>query len=249
MNPRELGKRILPLALALALSACDKKPPTPPKPPAPPPAPPKVEEPPPVAVDALAQELKADARVQFPAERAPGDEGLARAVIQLADSIARGDSARLRAMLDRPAQAILDQITAGDDWRRATMPIEVVRVVRVQPMGDSGAMVALAVQDPAGAYVMGWAARPTGSSWIFGSMPTTSAMLRRAADFDKEDLGADMKASMSDDVIEAAKKAAKDAGIDPKVVEQAIKKGDDGTIRKNTPGGPINIPTKSPGGG
>lgn len=95
--------------------------------PPPPPPPEKIE------VATLVQQLKADKRVQFPEAVAPTDEWAARAVIQFADGLARGDAEMLRPMMDANAREILEMLEASGQWEDATKRIEAVRVVELRP--------------------------------------------------------------------------------------------------------------------
>src|SRR5262245_53734699 len=121
------------------LSGCSKPPPPPPPPP-----PRKVAPPPPepVKTDALLQAMKADARVQFPQGAAPTDEGIARAVISLADALARGDTDKMKTMLDPAGKTVLDKLVAAGAWEDSTgKAIEAVRVASLTQSGDSALVV------------------------------------------------------------------------------------------------------------
>lgn len=119
-------------ALALGMWACDKPKP-PPAPPPPPPPPPRAEAPPPVSFEGLAQELRIDARVQLEQGLIATDEGLARATLRVADAIAKGDAAALRAVLSQRAGDALGTLESSDLWAPATKGIEAVRVLSVAP--------------------------------------------------------------------------------------------------------------------
>lgn len=112
------------------LGGCERKPPPPPPRPAPPPPPPPPE---PVNVEALLAELGADARVQFPRQFAPTDESLARAIVRLADAVARGDDAALRDLLGPFGRDVLDELITTGEWDAATGRVEAVRVTYVGP--------------------------------------------------------------------------------------------------------------------
>lgn len=118
------------LALTLGLGACDKPKPPPAPPPPPPPAP-RVEAPPPVSFEGLAQELRIDARVQLEQGLIATDEGLARATLRVADAIAKGDAKALRAVLSQRAGDALGTLESSDLWAPATKGIEAVRVLSV----------------------------------------------------------------------------------------------------------------------
>lgn len=169
------------------LGACKKKEPPPPPPPPPPPkAPPP---PQPLDVATLLQTMKVDPRVEFAESQAPVDESLAKAAIKLADAFAQGDDEALRPMLDKRQQGILDTLIATEQWYDATEPIEAVRIVSI----DAGSRlnpepttttIGMAIQDPGGAYVLGWSGRKVLDDWVFTAIPTDSKEQRSAKAFD-----------------------------------------------------------------
>jgi hypothetical protein len=111
---------------ALSLEACGKK--KPPPPPAPVVKPPPPPQPPPVSFDTISQELKADARVQFAPDLKLEDQDVAKAVISLADALARGDSNAVTALVSRPAKPVVDTISAMGGFGDS---VEAARVVFV----------------------------------------------------------------------------------------------------------------------
>ena len=117
------------VVFALLLMGCPKPPPPPPQPP-PPQAPPP---PPPVSLESLGQDMSVDARVSF----APGlevehdQEALGRAIVTLADTLAKGDAEKLGAMLDASGKALLNDLTTSGAWAEQTKGLEAVRVVFV----------------------------------------------------------------------------------------------------------------------
>ena len=161
------------LAGGVSLSACKKE-----EPPPPPPPPPRK-----VAQKVDAQSLVSDPRVQFPQDQAPTNESLARAVADLASALASGDDAAFAALLDGPSKQVLAEQVANGSWARETANIEVVRVVALTADADS-ASVTLAVQDPRGAYLLGWKAVPSGDLWTFGGAQSPDTRAPRAADLD-----------------------------------------------------------------
>lgn len=162
------------LALPAVLAACGKE-----APPPPPPPPPKK-----VAQKVDAQSFVSDPRVQFPQEHAPTDESLAQAVADFASALARGDASAFGAMLDNPSKQVLEQQRSSGAWTRETSGIETVRVVALTAQAES-ADLALAVQDPRGAYLLGWkAVRTPADSWTFGGAPAPDTRAPRASDLD-----------------------------------------------------------------
>lgn len=184
---RPLLSRVAVLSAVLAvsmLSACNKKE----EKKAPPPPPP----PPPVAalvdVDALMQTVRPDARVQFPAAKAPRSEPLARAVIALADAIAKGDSDAFGKLITEDAKSDLSALTSGGEWEEALKNIEAVRVVRLEGTGEesapASAIVSLALQDSKGSYVLNWSGVLADGSYIFDGMRSPREVRRRADEWD-----------------------------------------------------------------
>jgi hypothetical protein len=54
----------------------------------------------------------------------------------------------------------------------------------------TNAMVYLAVQDPAGAYIISWSAVKNGDKWQFAMAPSTGEVKPRASDFDSMSMSA-----------------------------------------------------------
>src|ERR1043165_3848199 len=132
---RPTNSRRLSTTMALALLSatlvaapgCQKKKKKPP----PPPPPPVVvkEAPKPIDINGLIQEMKPDARVKFADGTAPVDRSLAEGVIRLADALAKGDSAKMRKLIDKPAQTVLGVLEEQGSWSDETKKIEQVRVI------------------------------------------------------------------------------------------------------------------------
>lgn len=167
------------------LAGCEKKKPPPVVEVAPPPPPPI---PDPVQVDPIMQSMSPSAKVQFPQFAAPHSDGLARAVIAFADALAKGDGTKFGSMLNPiTAKPLLAQLQIDGSWDTSTAAIEAVRVVLVDdgvnPDATSAA-VYFAVQDPKGAYVMGWGAAKVGDQWTFAGAPATETEKHRASDWD-----------------------------------------------------------------
>jgi hypothetical protein len=168
-----LACAVLMPALTLTVG-CKKE-----EPPPPPPPPPKQ-----VARPVDAQSFVSDPRVQFPQEHAPTDESLAQAVADFTSALAKGDNNALSAMLDAPGRAILTEQVQTGAWERETSNIETVRVVALNRDGEN-ANLTVAVQDPRGAYLLGWkAARTNADAWVFGGAPAPDARAPRASDLD-----------------------------------------------------------------
>ncbi len=172
------------------LGGCEKKKEASPPPPPPPPAPPAPER---VSLDPILAAVKPSAKVQFPSDKAPYAEGLARALAQFSSALAKPDSDAFAAMLQPDAKALMAQLQAGGGWDEATAKIEAVRVVYVDesPAGPDAvsAVVFLAVQDPDGAYVLGWNALKVDDKWLFKGAAATGKVKRRASEWDGESLG------------------------------------------------------------
>lgn len=174
----------------MTLSGCGKEEPPPPPPPKRDPPPP----PPPVRIEISPLMIGVDARVQFPAGKAPYDRNLAEAVISFATALATGDDATLGGMLGLRSREILDSMLADGSWFDETDEIEAVRVVYLgqEPDGADDANFAefvLAVQQPGKAYTLGWSADDTDGGWVMSPMDTVDLVLPRAADWDGESMG------------------------------------------------------------
>lgn len=166
-------------ALVFNLGGCPKPPPPPPPPPAPAPPPPPPQD---VTLDTLAQELKPDPRVQF----APGlvvteDQlELGKAVIRLADALAKGDDAALGTMLTRKAQAVLGELKATGAWDEETKKIEAVRVILVSGGMDLSGVGKSVSSDPSAAFTAALAALPEAQrdalKPVFDALPKDAAL-------------------------------------------------------------------------
>src|ERR1041384_3999964 len=192
---RRLATSALLVTLSLSLasaSGCAKKKKKPPPPPTPPPV---VEAPPePVDINGVLAEMKPDARVKFADQTSPADRTLAEGVIHLADYIAKGDSSKLKGMLDRSGQTVLDELVSVGAWSDETKKIEQVRVVYLSDTAEKhpdSATAAMAIQDPAGAYLLGWTLKREGEgAWTVSAAPTPSDSKPRASDFDGQRISA-----------------------------------------------------------
>ncbi|TVQ32764.1 MAG: hypothetical protein EA376_05220 [Phycisphaeraceae bacterium] len=162
------------LGAGLALTACGEEEPPPP---------PQVQQPRQVEQRASLDDIRMDARVQFPEERLPRSQELADAIASLASAIASGDSSAMRGVLDGPSEATLASLVASGDWERETENVEAVRIVALEE-SDDNVRLGLAVQDASGAYLLGWEARNAGGRWLFAGLPVASATGVRAADLD-----------------------------------------------------------------
>ena len=322
-----------------------------PKPPPPPPPEPEYIPPPPapteVSLSDLLQEMKADPRVQFAGDIVTYDEPFARAMINLADAIARGDDAKLQGMLDARAGSHLVSLVDEGSWADSTQPIEAVRIVYAgsydggaisggMAAGMSGAMsqmlevirqgldagggegifeyiskqmagqvtpeqieearkkyeqysslkpdefvqklqeemakvadampempaldlsalaggaathgILIAVQDPRGAYLLGWGASQTGEDWTFTNAPAAEGERPRASAWDGIGLLGFQYTSINagalfDDLF-ADLPGALPGANSPGSSDPGSPSSEPGREpgRKNTPSGPVNIP-------
>ncbi len=239
------------VALSVSLGGCEKPPPPPPPPP------PKIEAPPPpepIKVDAVLAEVKPDARVQFPQERAPVDATLAKAVIELANGFAKGDSTRIGGMLDPVSKVTLDKLSADGSLEDVSKKLEGVRVVCLEEGGidgnkSSSGSVVIAFQEPGSSYVLSWMAVKAGEQWIFTAAPSTSASKTRASEWDGLSFTgylptANIAASSMPEIPDSA---AAPAGEEKK--EEGEGKGGGGDRKVRTPHGPVTVPGTKPDGG
>lgn len=143
------------------------------------------------------QTVKPDARVHFGQSHAPTDETLAQAILQFADAIAKGDSTRMGTMLAMESKSDLDALVGSGQWEEGTANIEAVRVVNLNDLtsggpgggpGGSGASTAatvqFAIQDPTGAYLLGFEAIKVSDRWAFKGIDAPSTVKGRAIEFD-----------------------------------------------------------------
>jgi hypothetical protein len=251
MTSRNAARIVLvcSLALSVGIAGCEKKKK---KPPAPPPAPVVAPAPPPpdpVDIQGLMTAMKPDARVHFIDAAAPADRSLAEATINFASALAKGDKNALKGMLSTAARQVLDTLAADGTFEEETAKIEQVRVVQIDPTDEldlSNATILLAVQAPDRAYPLAWRASKSGGDWKFTGMASEATEKRRASDFDN--------ASIALGVIRAPEPAA-ELDVEPDATTaRGERPGSPATpgsspdgIRKNTPAGPITIPT-GPGG-
>jgi hypothetical protein len=236
-------------SLALA-GGCEKKKKKAPPPPPPPPPPPVVE-PDPVDVNALLQAMKSDARVQFPEAHAPADRALAEGVIRLTNALAKGDAATMKQILDPISAGVLDELVANGDWASETKAIEAVRVVSVSGTKEAAPMMSLigtAIQGKDGAYLLAWQGVRAGDNWMFAAAPCQGDIKARASDFDDTSIEMGMEMPEMPDMEELQKMVEKMKAQLPEQVPEAPSTPAPTGIRKNTPAGPITIPT-GPGGG
>lgn len=246
MNPLTHITRPIALAMllgALALASCEEK-----KPPPPPPPPPKpvVRLPDPVDINGVLSQLKPDSRVQFPQAQAPVDKSLAEAVIKLASALAKGDAAAMRPMLDSGAKAILEDMVASGAWAEATKPIEQVRIVSLSGRSEekaSSAQVALAIQIPGSAHLLAWQGSRAGDAWVFKNIWVQDDRKTRASEFDGVSI---QSVALGDDAPAEGGKAASGGEAGKAPPGKAAPVQPPGTTRKNTPAGPVNVPTSTP---
>jgi hypothetical protein len=250
--------------LMLGVAGCEKKKKPPPPPPPPPPV--HVEVPKPVDINAVLAEAKSDARVKFVDTQAPADRSLALATIKLANALAKGDAPAVKAMLDKPSQAVVDELISRGDWADATKGIEQVRVVSMTNTTDASptsSLVGMAMQVPGDAYLLAWNAKKDGEAWTFGASFCQADFKTRASDFDGVSITT-VSLPTSDETMGGLRPGGPGSpGTPGKTGSGSGRTGGGGetppppapsapqpdTIRKNTPAGPVNIPKGRPGGG
>jgi hypothetical protein len=221
---------------------------------APPPPPPP---PPPVDTDALLASMQPDRRVQFPRAFAPTSEGLARAVVNFADALAKGDAARFASMLAPPSQPVLDRLRDTGQWDEAVARIEAVRVVApVAPLGSARGMggpaanapiVIFAVQEPGAAYLLAWVAMGAEDAWTFVAVPVGGLTRPRAIDFDVQGdpTALLMLSGLTDgpDGMPAPNLPGAAPGDVPAPSAPAVPPPEENERRIRTPRGPVDVPT------
>jgi hypothetical protein len=238
--------------MGLTLGACEKKKKAPPPPP--PPPPPAAAIPDPVDINGIMAEAKPDGRVKFPEKNAPADAELATAVIDFASDFAKGDSAALQGKLSPESRAILDTLMADGTWTEETRKIEQVRIVQLSPLQETDvqrATVVMAIQAPGGAYPLAWEAKRNGSGWTFASLTSENLSLTRASDFDNRTVRLGAKLPNPHTAPGADAEGDDEGGNPDQPTTTEPEEKEDGPTKKQTPGGPIEIPKapSSPGDG
>jgi hypothetical protein len=110
----------------------------------------------------------------------------------------------------------------------------------------TGLGVLLAIQDPAGAYLLGWQADQSGEAWLFTNTPTNPDVRPRASAWDgigEAGFGAPAVHAAEDTAganAGSAGKSVADQTDAPAPSEPAP--SEPGPRKKNTPSGPITIP-------
>lgn len=242
---------ILLIAATVSVAGCEKKKKKAPPPPPPPPAPAPVI-PDPVDAGAVIQSLRADARVQFPQTMAPADRSLAESAVRLADAIARGDANALKSQLEGPSQSVLDELVASGGWAEGTSQIEQVRIVALSGITDPRpeiTLVGTAIQGRDGAYLLAWNGRRNGESWLFSAAACQNDVKTRASEFDDIEIvvGGSIPVSGSAPSESGATPGGSGRTRTPPSTPAAPVPERDPN-RKQTPAGPITIPS-APGGG
>lgn len=222
------------LLTAGALPGCKKKEEKKVEAPPPPPPPP----PQPVEVDAILQSMKADARVQFPQSKAPTEESLARAVIEFASALAKGDASAMQGMLDAGGKGVLDQLRSTGGWEEGTGKIQAVRVVQLAG-SEAGGALSLAIQEPGSAYVLNWAIAGADGKFVFTGMPASSQVLARASDWDTANVRPAAGSSAQPKIDPATLIPGEEA---PPETEAPAEGEERNPRRRNTPGGPVTVP-------
>jgi hypothetical protein len=145
----------------------------------------------PIKIDGVLSAMKPDARVQFPQAAAPVDESLAKAVVNLSNSLVKGDSDGFAKLLDADGKSALDALVGGGEWDASTSRLEAVRILSIedlQPQAGSNSMTAarilMAVQEPGDAYVLAWSAFKRSLGWEFSAATAPEGSKARASDWD-----------------------------------------------------------------
>lgn len=106
---------------------------------------------------------------------------------------------------------------------------------------NTGPTVTYAIQEPGGAYLLRFGLIDAGGEFIFKPLATEKATQARASDFDgvSGEVSFALSSLNSDSVLPAVQT--------PEVAPGEVPGDPSGPTRKNTPGGPVTIPT-APGG-
>jgi len=211
-NTRTLLALAGAVALVFNLAGCPKPAPPPPPPPAPAPPPPPPQE---VTLDTLAQEIKPDPRVQFASGLVVTEDQLelGKAVIRLADALAKGDDVALRPMLTRKAQKVLADLKGIGAWDEETKKIEAVRVILVSGGMDLSGVGKSVSSDPDSAFASALGSLPEAQrdalKPVFDALPKDAALAEA------------LKAALP-----GAIEALKAAGVSQEVIDEMSKQLD-----------------------
>ncbi len=194
------------LAGALVLGACDKKAPlagAPEQQQAPAP------QPQPAPADPR-EGLALPPKVAFAPGARPETREQAQAAAALAGALASGDAAGLRALLDEPARAVLDEHPGSGAWTDSTQNIQQVRICAVEP-SENAMRLGLAVQDGSGAYLLAGDGREVDGRFLFtGLALAQDASGASASEFDGVGLSPRVVPTARAEIAEAAPDPAHD---------------------------------------
>ena len=143
--------------------------------------------PPPPPASPLEQ-INLDRRVEFPESQEPSTVDIAQAVADFAAVFAKSDASSARRMMMPADQAVLDQLVERGAWSDSASEVEIVRVVSLTEKSNGQVEIGLAVQQPSGAYLIGWRGENTGGGWSFTALPLETKAESSAKALDGVDL-------------------------------------------------------------
>lgn len=149
------------LAVGMFVAACGESAP-PPSPPPPPPPPPPAD-----PADAL---FDLDPGVQFPQENLPGTLEAAEAIVAFANAFGAGERDAVLRMLTPASRADLQALIPPREWADQFEHVEAIRICIVEDLGST-VRVGIGVQEPDGAYLLGWRALRNGDEWSWQAVP------------------------------------------------------------------------------
>ncbi len=172
---------LLMVGVAVSAPACSEPPPPPPPPP--PVAPP----PPPDPSEAL---RRLDSNVQFPEENLPSSLDVAEAIVAFANTFKGGDRDEVASVLSPASQDDMRTMITAREWAKIMERVEAVRVCVVEDFGSSEVRLGLGIQEPDGAYLLGWEGSKVGGAWQWEAVAVGDPRAARVAQLDANALPA-----------------------------------------------------------
>ena len=210
------------LLVGMTVAGCGDPPPPPPPPP--PPAPPA----PPNPADAL-RDL--DPGVQFPEHRLPSSLEVADAIVDFANAFKGGDRDEVLSQLTPSTRNDLVAMLSQREWQSVIDTIEAVRVCIVEDLGSSEVRVGLGIQEPDGAYLLGWEATRRGDVWMWEAVAVGDPRAPRVSQLDAP-------------ALPSPRADQPDAGVS---TTGGAPQDDDADGRANPSGTTTTVPTGRPG--
>jgi len=239
--------------LALGLLGCQSEDPqakvdaTPPPPP--PPAAPAV-----ASIESLMAELNIDPRVMLPEDKAPATTAERKAVLELFDGFARGDSEVVSSYVSYSDRPLLQDLVTSGRWKQTTDSIMQIRLdTGITPQGDP--CVLAIIQTSTEYQPQMWQYSPgTETAYTFDSVYTPPDMMNKLSGTDwitewYKIVEAEMLlAQVPDEELAPAQRILDENGEEVSAGEMPSGGGSPGRGPARAPGGPTG-PAVAPGRG